>query len=64
MVVLEEIGLYIASRQNTVAQYIMTRPIMDLCMASERNPGMRLSRRWWEHPALDILGIKAGHSAA
>ena len=29
MVGLEEIGVYTARRQNTVAQYIETRPIMD-----------------------------------
>ena len=23
---------------------------------------MRLSRRWWEQPALDILGIRAVHA--
>ena len=33
---LEEIGVYIACRQNTVTQYIATRPIMDLCLAVER----------------------------
>ena len=42
MVGLEEIGVYIARRQNTVAQYIATRPIMDLCLAVELKPGMRL----------------------
>ena len=59
MVGLEEIGVYIARRQNTFAQYIATRPIMDLCLVAERNPGMRLSRRWWEQPSLDIIGIGA-----
>ena len=60
---LEEIGVYIARRHNMVAQYIVTRPIMDLCLVAERDPVMRLSRRWWENPALDILGIRAGHRA-
>ena len=40
MVGLDEIGVYIARRQNTVAQNIATRPIMDLCLAAERRPGM------------------------
>ena len=44
MVGLEENGVYIARRQNTVAQYIVNRPIMDLCLAAERNLVMRLSR--------------------
>ena len=64
MVGLEEIRVYIAHRQNTVAHYIATLPIMDLCLASERNPGLRLSRQWWDQPALDIMGIRAGHAAA
>ena len=57
---LEEIGVYIARLQNTVMQYIATRPIMDLCLISERTPGMCLSRRWWEQYALDIIVIRAG----
>ena len=31
---------------------------------AERNTGLRLYRRWWEHPALDILGMRAGHAEA
>ena len=64
MVGLEDIGLYIARRQNTVAQYIATRPIMYICLVVELHPGMRLSRRWWEKPALDILEIRAWHALA
>ena len=60
---LEKIGVYIARLQNTVAQYIVTCPIMDLCLAAERNPGMHLSRRWLEHTALDIMRIRAGQAA-
>ena len=45
MVRLEEIGVYIACRQNMVAQYIATRPIMELCLAVDQNPVMRLSRQ-------------------
>ena len=64
MVVLEESRVYIALHQNTVAQYIVTCPIMDLCLAAERKPVIRLSRKWWEHPALDIMVIRAGQVAA
>ena len=58
MVGLEYIGVYINRHQNAVAQYTATYPIMDLWLAAERNPGMRLSRRWWEQPTLDIMGIR------
>ena len=43
MVGLEDIGVYIARHQNTVAQYIETCPIMDLCLMAERKTGLRLS---------------------
>ena len=33
------IATYIQQRQNTVAQYIATRPILDLCKAAERKQG-------------------------
>ena len=62
MVGLNEFGVYIACRHNTVAQYIATCPIMEFCLAAERKTGMKLSKRCWEYPALDIPGIRAGHS--
>ena len=37
---LYEIGVYITCRQNMVSQYITTCPIMKLCLAAERRPGM------------------------
>ena len=45
---LDEIRVYIVRRQNMVAQYIATPPIMDLCLTAEQNPGLRPLRRWWE----------------
>ena len=59
---LDEIWVYIYYCQNTVAKYIATRPIMDLCMAAEQRLGIRLSGRWWEQPTLNILGIRAEHA--
>ena len=44
--VLQEVHTYVSRLQNTVAYVIATRPIMDLCMASERRPGTRISKRW------------------
>ena len=37
---------------------------MEFCLAATRKPGLRLSRRWLEKTALDILGIRVGHAAA
>ena len=64
MVGLKEIGVYIARRQKMIAQYIATRPLMDLCMVAEQNTGVKISRQWWEQYNLDILGIRAGHAEA
>ena len=33
-------------RQNTVAQFITTRPILGLCEEAVRRPGARLPKRW------------------
>ena len=60
MVGLEEIGVSIARRHNTVEQYISTHIIMDSCLAAERNLGMGLTREWWEQLVLDILRIRPG----
>ena len=35
----EEIGAYILKRHKTVAQYIRTRLIMDLCEKTVQRPG-------------------------
>ena len=61
---LDDIRVYIARRQNTVAQYIVNCPIMDLCLVAEQDTGLRFSRQWWEQPTLNILRIRAGHAAA
>ena len=42
--------------QNTVKQYIVTRPILDLCEQSTQWPVARVSRRWWEKAGIDLEG--------
>ena len=44
---LKEVETYVYRRQNTVAQYIATRTIMEMCLAEKRRPGPRVSMRWW-----------------
>ena len=39
---------YISMRQNTVAHFIATRTILDLCMEAEQQTGARVSKCWWE----------------
>ena len=53
----EGIRKSITRRKNTVAQYIATRPILDLCVRSARRPGARVSRWWWEQAGIDLEGI-------
>ena len=43
----------ITNRNNTVAQYIATRPMLDLCeRKKQRGGGARVSRRWWEQKGI------------
>ena len=48
----------ITRRQNTVAQYIATRPILDLCEQATRRPGARVYRRWWDQAGIDLEGAR------
>ena len=48
----------ILRRQNMVAQYIATRPILDLCKGAVRRPGARVPWRWWEYTGIDWEGAR------
>ena len=43
---LEEMETYISRRNNTVAKFIATRPILDLFLEAERRPGSWVVK-WW-----------------
>ena len=43
---LKEMDTYVSIRHNTVAQYIETRPIMELCLEAKRRPGARVAMQW------------------
>ena len=49
----EEIRKSITRRQNTVAQYIVTRPILDIREQDTQRAGVRVSWRWWYHKGID-----------
>ena len=48
----------ILRRQNTVAQFIATGPILDLCEKAKRRPGARVPRWWWEQTGIDRKGSR------
>ena len=48
-----QIRTLILRRQNTVAQFIATRPILGLREVTEIRPGTRVPRRWWEQRRID-----------
>ena len=54
----EEIRVYIMRRKNTVVQYIVTRPIMDLCERSVLRLRYWVSWRWWDHEGIYLEGTK------
>ena len=54
----EGIGTFVTKRQNTVSQYIATRPILDLCEWAAQRPGVRVSWWWWEQDGLDLEKTK------
>ena len=55
---LKDMETYISRRQNTVAQFIATSPIMDLCLAAERRLGPQVSRRWWDQDGVYVDGMR------
>ena len=46
-------------RQNTVAQDIATRPLLDLCEGARQREGARVTLRWWEQLVIDWEKSKA-----
>ena len=57
---LTDIGKSIANRQNMVAQYIATRPLLDLCEEARAREGSRVPLRWWNQTGIDWEAAKAG----
>ena len=56
---LTEVGKLITNRQNTVAQYIATRPLLDLCEGASAREGARVPLRWWNQKGIDWETAKA-----
>ena len=61
---MKEVGLAdvrtsIHRMQNTVAQYIATRPLLDLCEGARQREGARVTLRWWYQSGIDWEKAKA-----
>ena len=50
---LTDIRKSISNRQNTVAQYIATRPLLDLCEGARAREAARVPMRWWNQAEID-----------
>jgi hypothetical protein len=66
--VLEEVGLYsmehyIRVRRDSIAQYIATRPILELCRGAERRRGSSPRHFWWEQP-MSLVGARLSDSSS
>ena len=46
-------------RQNKVAQYIATRPLLELCEGKTQRGGVRVAMRWWDQKWIDWGKAKA-----
>ena len=55
----KDIRTSINNRHNTVAQYIATRPLLDLCEGTNQIGGARVSMRWWDQKGIDCEKEKA-----
>ena len=60
----EEIRVYIKRRKNIIAQYIATRPILDLCERSVWRPRACFYWRWWDQEGIDLEGERGRAAAA
>ena len=49
---------YVRRRQNKVAHCIAKRSLLDLCEGLERDTGVRVGVRWWEHEGIDLAGAR------
>ena len=54
----EGIQKAVTRRQNTFAQYIATRPILDLCEQAMQRVEARVSRWWWDQEGIHPKAAK------
>ena len=50
---LTDIWMSIINRQNTVAHYIATRLLLDLCKGARAREGAKVPLRWWNQAGIE-----------
>ena len=50
---LTDVRTSINCRQNTVTQYIATRPFLYLCKGAKQREGAQVTMRWWDQTGID-----------
>ena len=60
----KDIRTSINTGQNTVAQYIATRTLMDLCEGTNQIGGARVARRWWDQKGINWEKAKSSGAEA
>ena len=55
---------YVSHFHSTVSQFIVTRPIMDLCLAAEMRPGSQVAKQWWDQVSLYLEGMQVADQDA
>ena len=50
---LTDVRTSINRRQNKVAQYIATRPLLDICKGAKQREGAWVTLRWWDQSGID-----------
>ena len=53
-----EVENYVSCLQNTGAQFIATKPIMELCLEAEQRTGSRMKNQWWDQEVMDVEGMR------
>ena len=53
---LEDVETCITQIQFTAAQYIVMRPILQLCQEAEQRPGAKVLNQWWEREGINLDG--------
>ena len=56
---LTDVRTSINRRHNTVAQYIATRPLLELCKGAKQRERERVTLRWWDQSSIDWEKSKA-----